>query len=87
MPKSNPQPKKKIDYTIWLSVSEAAKMGGVQNKTIRRALKKDLKFKIRGNRYFITFPSLLKFLHSNTKLKNKLLLSGLGQYVKEWREN
>ena len=69
---------------IWLSVSEAAKVGGVQNKTIRRALKNDLKFKIKGNRYLIEFSSLIIYLHRNTKLNNKLLQYGVGQYVKEW---
>jgi len=70
--------------TLWLSVSEAAKFGGVQTKTIRRALKQDLKFKVRGNRYLIDCPSLIAFLHRNTKLKNKLHTLGVGLYVKEW---
>lgn len=70
--------------TIWLSISEAAKMGGVENKTIRRAIKKDLKFKIKGNRYFVDFESLIFYLHRNTKLKNKLNEHGVGQFVKEW---
>jgi len=70
---------------IWLSISEAAKIGGVQNKTIRRALKSELKFKIKGNRYFIDFSSLIIYLHRNKKLKNKLQEHGIGQYIREWR--
>jgi len=75
-------------YPIWLSVSEAAALGGVQGKTIRRALKSDdpLEFKIVKNRYQIELASLLKFLNRNTKLKNKLCDFGLGQYVEEWKE-
>lgn len=78
--------KKIIQEPLWLSVSESAKFGGVQTKTIRRALKQDLKFKIRSNRYFIDCASLLTFLNRNIKLRNKLATLGLGRYVKEWRK-
>ncbi len=80
---------------LWLSVSEAAKLGGVQTKTIRRALKleknengkmiSDLKFKIIKNRYQIELGSLLTYLHSNKKLQNKFADNGLGQYVGIWK--
>jgi len=75
-----------VKYPIWLSVSEAANLGGVQSKTIRRAIKSDqnLKYKIIKNRYQIELGSLLRYLHKNTKLKNKLLEFGLGQYLKDW---
>ena len=71
-----------IKNPIWLSVSEAAKLGGVTDKTIRRALKSEngLKFKIIRNRYQIELSSLLIYMHKNTKLKNKLADFGLGQY-------
>jgi hypothetical protein len=71
---------------LWLSVSEAAKMGGVQNKTIRRAIQSNsVKFKIIKNRYLIELTSLIIFLHTKTKLKNKLNQFGVGQYIKEWK--
>jgi len=81
--KSNQQ---EVTQPIWLSVSEAANLGGVEGKTIRRAIKGDspLKYKIVKNRYQIDLGSLLAFLHRNTKLENKLKNFGLGQYVKEW---
>jgi len=72
---------------IWVSVSEAAKLGGVQTKTIRRAISAGLiTYHIRGNRYLIDFGSLLNFLRSRTKLNNKLKKTGLGQYVETWVE-
>lgn len=72
---------------IWVSVSEAAKLGGVQTKTIRRAISAGLiTYHIRGNRYLIDFGSLLNFLRSRTKLNNKLKKTGLGQYVETWIE-
>ena len=76
-----------VKYPIWVSVSEAADLGGVQGKTIRRAIKSDtnLKYKIVKNRYQIELGSLLIFLNKNTKLKNKFKEFGLGQYVSEWQ--
>ena len=72
---------------LWVSVSEAAKLGGVQSKTIRRAISGQLiTYRIRGNRYLIDLGSLLAFLRSRTKLHNKLSKAGLGQYVSSWSE-
>jgi len=76
---------KKTENEIWLSVSEAAVVGGVQTKTIRRAIKAGtLRYKIVSNRYLINFKTLIFFLQSNTKLKNKLDEHGVGQYVAVW---
>ncbi len=75
-----------INSTIWLSVSEAAKIGGVQNKTVRRAIQyNQVKYKIIGNRYLIDLFSLIAYLHTKTKLKNKFNQFGLGQYVEKWK--
>lgn len=73
--------------SLWFSVSESAKLGGVQTKTIRRAIQaNDVKYKIKGNRYFINFASLIKYMQSKTKLKNKFNDYGIGQYVDTWKE-
>lgn len=75
-----------IKSIIWLSVSEAAKIGGVQNKTVRRAIQfNNVKYKIIGNRYLIDLDSLIAYLHTKTKLKNKFNQFGLGQYVEKWK--
>lgn len=75
-----------INNTLWLSISEAANLGGVQIKTIRRAIQSNtIKYKITNNRYTVEISSVLKYLHSKTKLKNKLDQFGLGQYVNKWR--
>lgn len=76
-----------ISYPIWISVSEASGLGGVKDKTIRRAIKSEgeLRYKIVKNRYQIELGSLLIFLHKSTKLKNKLRDFGLGQYINEWK--
>jgi len=76
---------KKIKNPLWMSVSEAAKTGGVQTKTIRRAIKSNqISYKVIGNRYLVNLDSLIHFLYTKTKLKNKLKEFGIGQYVKEW---
>lgn len=73
---------KVLKNPLWLSVSEAAKIGGIKDKTVRRALKAEsgLKFKIINNRYQIELASLVIYLHRSTKLKNKFFEHGLGQY-------
>lgn len=74
-----------VDNPIWLRISEAAKIGGVKNKTIRRGVKSGaLRYKIVSNKYFIELRTLILFLHKSTKLKNKLYNNGLGQYIKSW---
>ncbi len=72
---------------IWLSVSESAKLGGVQSKTIRRGLDSGiLKFKVVRNRYLINFATLATWMLKNTKLRNKFNNFGIGQYVDKWKE-
>lgn len=74
-----------VSEPIWVSVSEAAKLGGVTDKTIRRAIASNhIKFKVVKDRYSIDLASVIKFLYNNTKLKNKFKQSGLGQYVEKW---
>lgn len=78
---------KVIPNPIWLSVSEAAKIGGVQNKTIRRAIQaKTLKYKVVSNRYLVDLASVIIYLCAKTKLKNKLNQLGIGQYIEKWQE-
>ena len=72
---------------LWVSISVAAQFGGVSDKTIRRAISdKKIRFKVISNRYLLDLRSLIRFLYTNTKLKNKLKENGLGQYINEWRE-
>lgn len=77
----------KVLYPLWLPISTAAKLCGVNNKTIRRAvLSQKITYKIVNNRYFVEFSSFIKFMHSTKKLQNKLNLNGLGQYIAKWRD-
>ncbi len=78
---------KNIMNPLWLTISEAAKLGGVNNRTIRRAAQsKKIKYKIIGRRYYIDLTSVITYLYSRAKLKNKLNQSGIGQYITKWRQ-
>jgi hypothetical protein len=67
--------KKPKQELIWLSLSEAAKIGGIQPKTLRRAVwAAKIKYKIVNNRYF-----------RDKKLTNKFKKSGIGRYVGMWK--
>ena len=71
---------------LWVSVSEAAKFGGVQSKTMRRAIQSKLvKYKVVNNRYLIDFSSVISYLFTKTKLKNKFSQFGVGQFVEKWK--
>jgi len=72
---------------LWISVSQAAKLFGVEQKTIRRAIKaKQIDYVVEENRYNIDMGSLIKWAHQSVRLKNKLNQEGMGKFVKEWEE-
>ncbi len=76
-----------ISNKLWLTVSQAAKLFGVDQKTIRRAIKsKQVIYIVEDNRYSIEMGSLLKWSYASTKLKNKLNTEGVGKFIKEWKE-
>lgn len=77
-----------VECPIWVTITEAAKLGGVENRTIRRAIKDkgEVKYKIERSKYMVEFKSLIWYLHKNTKLKNKLYRYGIGQYLDKWKE-
>ena len=82
----NPLSESEIE-PIWVSVSEAAKFGGIQGKTIRRAIQANLiNYKVINDRYQIDFGSVIKYLYTSTKLKNKLLNEGVGKYIDKWKK-
>lgn len=71
---------------IRVSVSEAARLFGVEPKTIRRAIKaQKLKYIVVQGRYKIHFTSLLEWSQGKATTKNKLANRGIGQYVDKWK--
>lgn len=75
-----------LNSIIRLSVSEAARMFGVSQRTIRRAVAdQEVTYVVVQGRYKINFESLLKWSQRTTTIRNKRDKTGLGQYVVEWK--
>lgn len=71
---------------IRLSIAEAAKIFGIDQKTIRRAIKENqVVYVVVRGRYRITFESLLKWSQHRPTVRNKLERQGIGQYVNQWK--
>lgn len=71
---------------VRLSISEAAKMFGVNPQTIRRALKAgELTYIMVQGKYKINFESLVRWSQGLTAIRNKTTRFGIGQYVDKWR--
>lgn len=71
---------------IRLSISEAARIFGVNPQTIRRAIKAgELSYIVVQARYKLSFASLLSWSQKATTTKNKLARQGIGQFVQQWR--
>lgn len=74
--------------TIRLSVSEAARMLGVNPMTIRRAIKdQEVTYVVVQSRYKINFESLLRWSQRTTTIRNKRDSKGIGQFVENWKIN
>lgn len=73
---------------IRLSVSEASRLFGVSNKTIRLALKNnELRYIVVRGRYQINFEGLLEWSQKSTRRRNVLSTGGIGRYVNNWNIN
>lgn len=71
---------------IRLSVSEAAKMFGISQRTVRRAIQaSEITYVVVQGRYKINFESLLRWSQRTTTVKNKRDNQGIGQYVDKWK--
>lgn len=71
---------------IRVSISEAARLFGVNPQTIRRAIKSnEITYVVVANRYKINFESLVKWSQDKTTVKNKSNTHGIGQYVDKWK--
>jgi excisionase family DNA binding protein len=72
---------------ILLSVSEAAKLFGINQRTVRRAIAaRTLKSKITNSRYQISLQDLLKWSEDNNLIKKKRDTLGIGQFVSAWKK-
>ena len=71
---------------IRVSISEAARLFGVNPQTIRRAIKaNEITYVVVASRYKLNFESLVKWSQNKTTVKNKSDKFGIGQYVDKWK--
>ncbi len=75
-----------LQPVIRLSVSEAAHLFGVSQRTIRRALAAgEITYVVVQGRYKINFESALRWSQNTTTVRNKRDRQGIGQYVDKWK--
>ena len=73
---------------VRVSISEAARLFGVNPQTIRRAIKdQEITYVVVAGRYKINFESLVKWSQHKTTVRNKSNQKGIGQYVDKWKIN
>lgn len=73
---------------IRLSISETARLFGINPQTVRRAIAaKEITYVVVRGRYKLNFESVLKWSQRHTSVKNKLAKSGMGQFVNSWKIN
>ena len=82
LPQTNQSPKEMIR----VSISEAARLFGVNQATIRRAVAaQEVTYVVVSGRYKLNFESLVKWSQKHTTIRNKLAERGIGQYVNKWK--
>lgn len=82
------QPKNHKDSKemIRVSVSEAARLFGVNTQTIRRAIQaQEVTYVVVSGRYKLNFESLVKWSQRHTTVRNKLANKGIGQFIDRWK--
>lgn len=71
---------------VRVSVSEAARLFGVNSQTIRRAIQsQEITYVVVAGRYKLNFESLVKWSQRHTTIRNKTAQRGIGQYVDKWK--
>ena len=71
---------------VRVSVQEAARLFGVNPRTVRRAIQQqELRYIIVRNRYKISFASLVSWSQSHITVQHKRDQVGIGQWVQQWK--
>lgn len=86
MPSTEAKPAAQAEQTVRVTVSEAARLFGVNPRTIRRALKEqNLRYIVVRNRYKILFSSLVVWSQQSHAIQRKRDRRGIGQWVDVWK--
>lgn len=71
---------------VRVSVSEAARLFGINPRTIRRAISTgELTYIVVRGRYKINFESLIRWSQQKPTVEKKRDTAGIGQFVSQWR--
>jgi len=71
---------------VRVSISTAARLFGVNPRTIRRAIsEKSINYIVVQNRYKLSFSSLVAWSQTTTALRRKRDQNGIGQWVDQWK--
>ncbi len=71
---------------VRVSISEAARLFGINPRTIRRAITAgDVRYIVVRGRYVLQFESLLRWSQRQVTIKNKRDSHGIGQWVEQWK--
>jgi len=71
---------------VRVNISEASRLFGVSNKTIRQAIKTgEISYVVTRGRYRLNFDSVLKWSQLSTRRRNLLGTTGIGRYVDKWK--
>ncbi|MDO8583802.1 MAG: helix-turn-helix domain-containing protein [bacterium] len=74
------------DRSVRVSPSEAARLFGVNQRTIYRALKLGtIRYIVVRNRYKILFSSLVQWSQSSARIEHSRDSRGIGQWVDQWK--
>jgi excisionase family DNA binding protein len=71
---------------IRVSISEASRLFGVHQRTIRRAITTgELRYIVVRGRYKIQFESLVNWSQRSSAARTKRDTEGIGQWVSQWK--
>jgi excisionase family DNA binding protein len=74
------------EQAVRVSVSEAARLFGVNPRTIRRAISSgELRYVVVRGRYKLHFGSLVSWSQRTITARNKRDTHGIGQWVEQWK--
>lgn len=86
MSQKQAQPQTDDNSPVRVSISVAARLFGVNSRTIRRAIREQkLRYVVVQNRYKILFSSLVTWSQATTAARQKRDQMGIGQWVEQWR--
>jgi excisionase family DNA binding protein len=71
---------------VRVSVSEAARLFGINARTVRRAIASgDIRYIVVRGRYKLHFGSLVTWSQRATAVRNKRDQRGIGQWIEQWK--